>query len=131
MQVHWDTSSVMYPGIIRCFGSFNISHPRPGDPAGVDQTLACVPAVFAHISALLIQSHLVPFSAASVADLITFLFVSLVMPISVNTLQSDRPAPLEAHNKFARPASYTLPLAPGTWHASSHWPPPCTLPKAQ
>ncbi len=30
------------PGIIGCFGSFNIIHPHPGDPAEADQTPACV-----------------------------------------------------------------------------------------
>lgn len=34
-----DTSSVMYPGGIRCFRSFNII---PPDPAGVDRAPACV-----------------------------------------------------------------------------------------
>lgn len=29
------------PGIIGCFGSFNIIHPHPGDLAGADQTPAC------------------------------------------------------------------------------------------
>ena len=69
----WDASSVMYPGIIGCFGVilgslgvFNIIHPHPGDPAGVDQVLTCVP-VAVHGSALLIQTHLVAFSAASLA----------------------------------------------------------------
>lgn len=30
------------PGIIRHFGVFNIIHPPTGDPAGADQTPACV-----------------------------------------------------------------------------------------
>lgn len=30
------------PGIIGCLGFFNIIHPHPGDPAGADQTPACV-----------------------------------------------------------------------------------------
>lgn len=54
--------------------------------------LTCVPTAYAHRSALLTQSHQVTFSAASVADLITFLFASPVIPNSLNTLQSDRPA---------------------------------------
>ena len=29
-------------GIIRCFSSFNIMHPPPGDPAGAEQAPACV-----------------------------------------------------------------------------------------
>ncbi len=65
--MHWNASSVMYPGIIGCFGSRNIIHPRPGDPARVDQAPTYVPVAI-HGSALLIQSHLVAFSAASLAD---------------------------------------------------------------
>lgn len=92
MQMHWDTSSVMYPGVIGFFGSFNIRCPHPGDPTGVDQTPSCVPAAVAHGSALLIQSQREAFCAASVADLIAFLLAFPVMPRFLNTLQSDRPA---------------------------------------
>uniref|UniRef100_A0A3Q4NBT4 AIG1-type G domain-containing protein n=1 Tax=Neolamprologus brichardi TaxID=32507 RepID=A0A3Q4NBT4_NEOBR len=65
--MHWYASSVMYPGVIRCFGSHNITHPCPGDPAGGDQAPTCVP-VATHGSALLIDSHLVAFSAASLTE---------------------------------------------------------------
>ncbi len=41
--------------VIGCFRSFNILYPHSGDPARVDQTLACVPAALAHRS-LLLQS---------------------------------------------------------------------------
>ncbi len=54
MQIYWMTLSVIYIEVIGCFGSFNIIHPRPGDPA---ETMFCVPAAFAYDSALLIQSH--------------------------------------------------------------------------
>ncbi len=50
MQMYWDTSSVIYIEVIGCFGSVNIIHPRPGDPA---ETMFCVPAAFAYDSALL------------------------------------------------------------------------------
>lgn len=43
--MHWES------GVIRCFGSLNIIHHRPGDPAGVDQAPTRVPAA-AHGSAL-------------------------------------------------------------------------------
>lgn len=52
----------------------NIRHPHPGDLTRNDQILACVPAAFAHGSALLIHSHPVVLSVASVAALLTFLF---------------------------------------------------------
>lgn len=29
----WHASSMMYPGVIGCFGSRNIIHPHPGDPS--------------------------------------------------------------------------------------------------
>ena len=35
LAMHLDTSSVLYPGFIRCFGSCN-RQPRPGDPRGID-----------------------------------------------------------------------------------------------
>lgn len=41
--MHWDASSVMYPGFIGCFRSHNIIQPRPGHPAGVNQVPTCVP----------------------------------------------------------------------------------------
>lgn len=66
--MHWDRSSVMYPGAIGCFGSLNIIQPHPGNLAGVDQTPTCVP-VAAHGSALFIQSNQLVFSAALLAYL--------------------------------------------------------------
>ena len=42
-ECNWDVSSVMWPGIIGCFGSRNIIHPHPGDPARVDQVPTYVP----------------------------------------------------------------------------------------
>lgn len=47
------------------FGSHNIIHPHPGDPAGVDYTPTCVPAALSHRLTLLIHSHLDALSAAS------------------------------------------------------------------
>lgn len=77
------------PGVIGCFRSFNIRHPLPGR---VDQSPACVPAPLAHGFALLIYSHLVVFSAASVAVLMAFLFASPVMASSIKAVQSESPA---------------------------------------
>ncbi len=89
--MHWNASSVMYPGIIGCFGSRNIIHPRPGDPAGVDQAPTYIP-VAVHGSALLIQSHLVAFSAASHAYRMALFLATPVTPKRLRTLQSERPA---------------------------------------
>lgn len=70
---------------------FRFIHPHPGDPAGVDQVLTCVP-VADDRSALFNQSHLVAFSAALLADLITLLLAAPVMPNRLRTLQRERPA---------------------------------------
>ncbi len=86
-----DASSVMYPGIIGCFVSRNIIHPHPGDPAGVDQAPTCVPVAI-HGSALLIQSHLVAFSAASFADWMDIFLATPETPKRLRTLQSEHPA---------------------------------------
>ncbi len=40
-----DTSSVLFPGVTGCFGSYN-RHPRPGDSTEADQTPACVQVAF-------------------------------------------------------------------------------------
>uniref|UniRef100_A0A673HS76 VPS35 endosomal protein-sorting factor-like n=1 Tax=Sinocyclocheilus rhinocerous TaxID=307959 RepID=A0A673HS76_9TELE len=41
MHMRWDTSSVMYPGVIRCFGSFNIKTPSPRRPSGLCPSSDC------------------------------------------------------------------------------------------
>ena len=81
------------PGVIRCFGSFNIRHPRPGDPASVDQAVTCVQVAFAcpHGSPLLIQSHLEAFSAASVMFLMALLLAVPVMPRALKALWRECP----------------------------------------
>lgn len=82
----------MWPGVIGCFGSFSIRQPSQGNPVEVEKSPARVPAAFVHESALLIQSQLVAFFAASVAGLMAFLSASPVMPSSVKVLQSEHPA---------------------------------------
>lgn len=72
-MMRWDTSPVMlYPGIIRGFGLFYMIPPRSRRPDWGDPSPTCVPAAFAHDSALSIHSHLVAFTAASLAALIAF-----------------------------------------------------------
>lgn len=57
-----------------CFGSSNIRHAHPGNPAVADETTVC-PSV-------LVQSHLETFSVASVVFLITLLLAPPAMPSS-------------------------------------------------
>ena len=78
-----DVFSDAVPDFLGRFGSFNIIRPPSGDPTRVDQTLACIPVALAHRSLLLIQSHLEALSAASMVDLMAFLFSTPVMPSSV------------------------------------------------
>lgn len=66
------TWSVMFPGVMRCFGSRNIIHTHPGEPAGADQTPTCVWVAPLHGSLLFGHSHLEAFSAASVLCLMAF-----------------------------------------------------------
>ena len=70
-----NTSSVMLPEIIRCFGSFKHQTSYSGDPATADQAVTCVQVAFTcpHGSPLRIQSHLEAFSAASVMFLMAYL----------------------------------------------------------
>lgn len=87
----------------------------------VDQAPTCVPAAFSNRFVPFIHSHLVSFSAPSVADMVAFLFASLVRPSIVNTLQSVRPAShwqptSRVHNKFSSPSSSSCPPAPGIWY---------------
>ena len=77
----------MEPGVIRCFGCFNIIHPHPGDPARIDQVLTCVYVACTHGSPLLIHSHLEAFSAASVVVLMAFLCRAPVMPSRLYALR--------------------------------------------
>lgn len=94
-----NTSSVMEPGVIGYFGSFNIIHPHPGDPAMVDQTTTSVQLAFApsHGPPILIQSHLEAFYIASVRFLIVLLLPIPVMPLKA--LPSDCPAkPLQPNS---------------------------------
>ncbi|KAI5090537.1 low density lipoprotein receptor adapter protein 1 isoform X4 [Silurus meridionalis] len=78
-------------------------HPCPGDPAGVDPTLACIPVAIAHGSALF-------FSAALVAVLIAYLFASPVIPSRVTSaktafykekLEASAQDPRKLHNIFS------------------------------
>ena len=41
-MMHLHTSSVMEPGVIGCFGSLNIMHPDPDNPANIDPFPTCV-----------------------------------------------------------------------------------------
>lgn len=68
-------------------------HPRPGNPAVVDQAAACVQVAFTcpHGSPLWIQSHLEAFSAASVVFLMALLLADPVMPNALKVLWSERP----------------------------------------
>ncbi|KAM9425751.1 alpha-protein kinase 1 [Pholidichthys leucotaenia] len=63
-----------------------------GDPARVDQTLACVPAALAHCSFLLIQSHLEDVSATSMMFLMVFLFAVPTMISAQATFLSSVPS---------------------------------------
>ncbi len=78
----------MYPWVIGSFGSYNIRHPHPGDPAGVDQTPTCVQLALAppHRPLLLIRSHLESFSAASVMFLMAFVLPIPVIPSALKVL---------------------------------------------
>ncbi len=77
------TSSVLFPGVTGCFGSYN-RHPRPGDPTEADQTPAHVQVAFycPHCSPLFNQSHLEAFSAFSFSS-INLLFFFYLRCISV------------------------------------------------
>ncbi len=119
--MHWDASSVMYPGVIGCFGSHNIIHPRPGDPAKVDQAPTCNP-VATHRTALFNQGHLVAFSAASLADWMALFLVAPIMPNRVRTLW--------AHRVSSSLCPCAPPPAPGTQCVSSCWLPQYALPRA-
>lgn len=66
----WGKSSVMFPEILRHFGSHIIIHPPSGDPAGVD---------LAPTSDLLIQIHPEALSAASMVEFMALLFAAPVM----------------------------------------------------
>lgn len=125
----WDTSSVMYPGFIGCVGSHNIIHTHPGDPASVDQTLACIPAGLAHGSPLFIHSHLEALSAASVATLMAVLFAGPLMPSTVY-LQSLCNLLLLNESWLANPVSGILPRGPDIWHTFFRKPPQSGPPKA-
>ena len=54
-MMRWDASPVMEPVAVGCLVSFNLRHPRLGDPARVDPTPACVPAASAPRSALFLH----------------------------------------------------------------------------
>lgn len=77
--MRWDTSSVMFPEIVGCFGS-HIIHPPSDTPAGADQAPTCVPAALAHFLDLLIHIHLGALSEASVVELMALLFAAPMMP---------------------------------------------------
>lgn len=76
------TSLVMQPEVIRCFRSFNIRHPRPGDPARSDQAPACVVQGSPRLS----NSYLDAFSPASV------IFLMALLLGSFSALTSNWPA---------------------------------------
>lgn len=40
--MHLDSSSVMFSGTVRCYGSFKVRHPHPEGAARVDQNQGCV-----------------------------------------------------------------------------------------
>lgn len=61
------------------------------DPAGGDQAPTCLP-VATHGSALLIHSHLVAFSAASLTAWMALFLAPPATPSQPRTLQSDHPA---------------------------------------
>ena len=65
--MHLDTSSLIEPGIIGVFGSFNIRPPIPGNPTRSYQFQACVEEGLDHSLYLVIHSHLEAFSSASEA----------------------------------------------------------------
>lgn len=88
--MRWDASSVMYPRVIGCFGSFQTSDTRVTQPGG-DQSPACTPAAVNH-GASLFQSDIVPLSAASVINLIAIFLARPTVLSLVRTLQSDLPA---------------------------------------
>ena len=92
LLIHLDTSSVMEPGVIECFGSFNIIHPHPGDPAEIDKVSTCVSVACTHRSPLLIHSNLKAFSAVSVVFFEAFLLRAPVIPSRLFALQRDRAA---------------------------------------
>ena len=79
----WDASSVMFPGFNGSFGSQSIIHPRPDDPARVDQAPTCVPAALVHGSPFFIRSYQEALSAASVAALMIVFFIGPLMPSQV------------------------------------------------
>lgn len=60
--LHWCSllSSVILPGVIRCFGSFNFRHLRPGDPPMSEQFPTWSPT-WDHSLSLPIHSHLKAF----------------------------------------------------------------------
>ena len=84
----WNTSSVMFPELTLCFGSFKIIHPHSEDPARAGHTPACAPATLAHRLFLMIQSHLEAVSAAYLVDLMAFFLAAPVMPSRVKTSTS-------------------------------------------
>jgi len=73
-----DTLSVLFPGIIGCFGSFN-RHPLPGDLTEFNQALACVqvPFCYPHMSP---HSHFDALSATAMLLLMALLQLVQVIP---------------------------------------------------
>lgn len=71
-----DTSSLLCPGFIGCFGSCN-RHLLPGDPTGVQQAPACdqVANYVSHFSPLFSHSYLKAFFTASLMVLIADLLL--------------------------------------------------------
>lgn len=70
----------MYPGVTGCFRPFNIRHPRPGDPAVVDQAATAfvqVELAYPYGPPLQIQTHLEAFKTPLVVFLMALLLANL------------------------------------------------------
>lgn len=82
LMYSWGTSSVMNLSSL-AVGPPHIRQPLSDGPAEGRDVLACAPATFVQGSALLNQSHLEAFSAASVLLRMAVLLLTPVMPSAV------------------------------------------------